>query len=112
MDLVTSVYQQTKLFPDQERFALVSQLNRSVVSVPSNIAEGWARHSRKDFLNFIYNARGSLAEVETQIEIAHTLGYIDHETHLQLQLQIEELSKILTGLVKSLRTENATPTSG
>lgn len=81
----------------------------SPTSSPTTTNRG---HSRKDFLNFIYNAGGSLAEVETQIEITHSLGYIDHETHLQLQLQIEELSKILTGLVKSLRTENTALTSG
>lgn len=112
MALVAVIYHHTALFPSREQFALVGQLNRSAISVPSNIAEGWARHSRKDFLNFIYTARGSLAEVETQLEIALTLGYIDHTAHTQTQHQIQELSKILTGLIKSLRAESATITSG
>ena len=112
MNLVILIYQQTSHFPGPERLALANQLNRSVVSIPSNLAEGWARHSRKDFLSFIYIARGSLAEVETQTEISHRLGYITPEAYGNLQQQTEELSKILTGLIKSLRAESATITNG
>ena len=74
MDLVTAVYRISQGFPKEAIFGLVSQIRRAAVSVPSNIAEGHARTSRKEFLYFLSNARGSLAELETQLTIAHQLA--------------------------------------
>ncbi|MFA5010263.1 MAG: four helix bundle protein [Patescibacteria group bacterium] len=76
IDLVKQTYALTRTFPVSEQYALTVQVNRSVVSVPSNIAEGWARNSTKDFVRFLCIARGSLAEAETQLIIAKNLGYI------------------------------------
>jgi len=76
MELVTMVYQVTKSLPTTEQFALTSQLKRASVSIPSNIAEGAARDSQKEFLRFLSIARGSLAELETQLQIAQRLGYL------------------------------------
>lgn len=80
MELVTEVYRVTGTFPKHELYGLVSQLRRAAVSVPSNLAEGYGRNSRNEFHHFIGQARGSLAEVETQIEIARNLGYVSAES--------------------------------
>lgn len=73
MDLVTEIYRVTRAFPRDEMYGLTSQLRRAAVSVPSNIAEGQARFSRKEFHHFLSQSRGSLAEVETQLAIAQNL---------------------------------------
>jgi four helix bundle protein len=75
MDLVTEVYSVTRTFPADERFGLTSQLRRAAVSVPSNIAEGNRRPTRTEYRRFVSIARGSLAEVETQMEVARRLGF-------------------------------------
>jgi len=75
MVLVSHIYELTMVFPDNEKFGLTSQLRRAAVSVPSNIAEGSGRGSDKDFCRFLYHARGSLTEIETQLLIAQQLGY-------------------------------------
>ena len=103
MDLVTEIYRVSHKFPREELFALTSQLRRAAVSVPSNIAEGQAKSSRKEFLYFLSNAKGSLSEVETQILIARNLGYTD-EDDLNFLLGLSaEVGRILNGLLASLR---------
>ena len=77
MELVTEIYRVTNNFPKEELFGLMSQLRRAAVSIPSNIAEGKGRLSKGEFRQFLGNARGSLAEVETQILIAQNLSYLD-----------------------------------
>ena len=79
MDLAIEVYRATETFPSQEIYGLTSQIRRAVVSVPSNIAEGAARQTKKEFSNFLHIAQGSLSELDTQIELARRLGYL-HET--------------------------------
>ena len=78
MDLVLEVYRISKSFPSSERYSLTDQLRRAVVSIPSNIAEGCSRRTGKEFAQFLYVARGSNAEVETQLEIACRLGYLQY----------------------------------
>jgi four helix bundle protein len=98
MDLVTQIYRVTRTFPKDEVYGLVSQLRRAAVSIPSNLAEGHGRNSRNEFRQFIGQARGSLSEVETQLEIAKNLGYINAETLDALMNQAEAVGKMLTGL--------------
>ncbi len=75
MDLVTAIYEYSAGFPSEERFGLTAQVRRAAVSVPSNIAEGAARKSRNELTHFLSIARGSLSEVDTQLQIAERLGY-------------------------------------
>ncbi len=102
MDLVTHIYEITKKFPDDERYGLVSQMRRCAVSIPSNIAEGQARNSKGQFLQFVGIARGSVAELTTQILISQRLGYLS-EPDLTID-KAGEVGRILSGLANSLRT--------
>lgn len=103
MQLVTEVYRATKQFPADERYGLINQLRRAAVSVPSNIAEGQARFSAKEFHRFLSNARGSLVEIETQVEIASNLGYLLQVEKSALLKKTTELGRILNGLLASIR---------
>lgn len=98
MDLVTEIYRITQSSPKNEQYGLVSQLRRAAVSVPSNLAEGHGRNSRNEFHYFIGQARSSLAEVETQIEIAANLSYLRKEIAAELLLKVDEVGRLLTGL--------------
>jgi four helix bundle protein len=102
MALVLEVYRHTQAFPRIETYGLTSQLRRAAVSVPSNIAEGQARLSTGEFKQFLGNARGSLAEVETQVLIAKDLGYLDQNQSETLQSAAAEVGRILNGLLASL----------
>ncbi len=102
MELVTATYLSTKNFPMEERFGLTSQLRRAAVSIPSNIAEGQGRLSEKEFRHFLGQARGSLMEVETQLQIAQNLGYIDARETLELLKKCAEVGRILNGLMASI----------
>src|SRR5438270_4351387 len=84
MELVAAIYDATDQFPSDEKFGLVSQLRRAAVSVPSNIAEGKAHYSYRDFVRFLRHARGSLAEIETQVLIAQQRRYVSAETAAKL----------------------------
>ncbi len=101
VDFVTAIYKLTKTFPGDERFGLMSQMQRAAVSIPSNIAEGAARKNTKEFLQFLYYSLGSAAEIETQITIAKNLGYVKSTENLDGTLQY--LIRMLTGLIKSLK---------
>src|SRR5205807_10222786 len=104
MDLVTAVYRETKGFPRDELYGLTNQLRRAAVSVPSNIAEGQARFSHKEFHHFLSQARGSLVEIETQLMIAENLGYLTPDQTRPLLDQASELGKVLNGLIASIRS--------
>jgi len=97
--LALSVYRCTRFFPRDEIYGLCSQMRRAAVSVPSNIAEGKGRHSQKELVQFLYHARGSLLELETQLSIAYDLEYIDLRVFESLESQTEELGRILNGLI-------------
>ena len=102
MDLVTEIYRSTSTFPRQEQFGLTSQLRRAAVSIPSNIAEGQGRLSEKEFRYFLGQARGSLMEVETQIQIAQNLGYLEAEQSKEQLKSCAEVGRILNGLLASI----------
>src|SRR5688572_32991313 len=91
MKLVEAVYEATASFPKEETYALTSQIRRAVVSVPSNIAEGQGRRMAKEYLYFLANARGSLLELDTQLEIAFRLRYLTKEKHCNLHTQLDEV---------------------
>ncbi len=100
MELAELVYSLTKSFPSNEAFNLVSQINRSVVSIPSNIAEGKGRGSDNDFKRFLYIARGSLFELRTQLELARRLKYIDSDK--EIIEKIVEVQSMLNTLIQKL----------
>jgi len=98
MTLVTEIYRATRGFPKDELFGLTSQLRRAAVSVPSNLAEGHGRNSRKEFHHFVGQARGSLTEVETQLEIASNLDYLAKNEAMELPSKSSEIGRMLNGL--------------
>lgn len=102
MDLVTAVYRVTASFPKEEQFGLTSQLRRASVSIPSNIAEGQGRLSEKEFRYFLGQGRGSLMEVETQLQIAQNLGYLRTEQTKELLSSCAEVGRVLNGLLASI----------
>ncbi len=102
--LVEEIYRITKSFPREEIYGLSSQLRRAAVSIPSNIAEGFVRCSKKEYKQFLYVSLGSCAEVSTQITIADRLGYLKLENADVLSDEIEQISKMTMGLIKKLKT--------
>lgn len=102
MALAAEVYQVSRAFPKAETYGLCSQLQRAAVSIPSNIAEGHARDSTKEFLHHLSIALGSLAELETQILLAHQFEYLTAESQTLILEKAEALGKMLRGLQKSL----------
>ncbi len=100
ISFVTSIYSATALFPKNEIYGLTSQIRRAAVSIPSNIAEGYARHSKKELLQFLYIALGSISELDTQLLISKNLDYINTEDYENLNQELIELSKIATSLIR------------
>ena len=104
MDFVVDVYVMTKGFPDNEKFGLTSQIRRAAVSIPSNIAEGAARSSKKELSKFLYIALGSLAEVETQLLLAKRLNYIKNS--IEKEEQLTNIRRMLLGLINHLKKKD------
>ena len=102
MDLVVNVYRATENFPKAEVYGLTSQIRRAVTSIPANIAEGQGRRLTKEFLYFLANARGSLWELDTHLESAARLGFLSSEVHEELRSQLDEVGRILNGLMRSV----------
>ena len=111
MELVKYVYDLTKKFPKEELYGLTLQIRKAVVSIPSNIAEGQARRTTGDYIRFVSNAEGSLAELDTQVIIAIELEYVDSEEvkgHFEL---MDEIRRMLNALRRSLLAKSATGTN-
>ncbi len=102
--LALEVYRCTRTFPRDELYGLTSQMRRAAVSVASNIAEGKGRYSRKEFVQFLYRARGSLLELQTQLFIARELDYLESTASQRLKDKSDELGRILNGLTTSVRS--------
>ena len=102
MDLVIDVYQATSKFPGGERYSLTDQIRRAASSIPSNIAEGAARQTKKEFANYLHMAQGSLSELDTQLELAKRLGYLDEEAWKPLDARMERIDKMISGLIRHL----------
>ena len=104
-DLAVLVYTKTKDFPKDEIYGIISQLRRAVVSVAANIVEGANREHKKEYLQFLYIARASLAETEYLLHLSNRLGYLQDESYEEIDSLREETSKTLFGLIKSVKNE-------
>ena len=102
-------YKVTGKFPNEEKYGLTSQIRRSAVSIPSNIAEGYGRKTTADYIRMLYIAYGSLCELETQIMIADDLNYAMHADKEQLRKLISEVERMLKALIRSLEEKHLTP---
>ena len=104
LDFVVKIYSASNDFPNHELYGLANQMRKAAVSVPSNIAEGSARNSDKEMLQFLHVSLGSLAEIETQVIIAHRLEYIQNME--ELNSDVQNLRKLLTGLIKYIKSKS------
>lgn len=107
IDFVTELYSLTSRFPDAERFGLTNQMRRCSVSVPSNIAEGEARRSNKEFIRFLYISLGSASELQTQLVISRNLKFITPEQYEDFNAQLEEISRMISGLIRSVESKDS-----
>ena len=105
VDFVVMVYTSTKNFPPDERYGLTSQIRRAAVSIPANIAEGAARKTNKEFLQFPSIAQGSSSEVETELLIAFKLGFLKEDAYNELRIEVESIGRMLVGLSNHLRAK-------
>ena len=105
MKLATEIYKLVKLLPKEETYALSDQMRRAVVSIPSNIAEGYGRSSTREYIQFLNIARGSCLELETQLRICVNIGYLtDKDTATSLEL-LNEVGRMLTATINTLKTK-------
>ena len=102
MTYITAIYETTKVFPKEEVYGLVSQLRRSAISIPSNIAEGFGRRSRADYVRFLQIALGSLYETQTQMEIASNLSYLPSQSSVPVYEASREIERMLWSLTNKL----------
>ena len=105
IEFVSVIYSTTDKFPDSERYGLTNQIRRASVSIPSNIAEGSARNYNKEFIQFLYISLSSAAEVYTQIRISLNLGFLSKVEAEQTLGELESISKMLQGLIKSIKNK-------
>ncbi|MEK6619300.1 MAG: four helix bundle protein [Nitrospirota bacterium] len=103
LDLVLAIYRETDRFPKEELFGLTGQVRRAAISVPSTIAEGAVRQTKKEFINFLHMAQGSLSELDTQLELAKRLGYLAEENWTMLDGKAERIDKMISGLIRHLK---------
>ena len=103
ISLTVEAYRITEQFPEKEKFALANQIQRAAVSIPSNIAEGWGRGTTKEYIHFLYIAKGSLMELETQIIIAYKLEYIDQTDYDRISNLITSIAMMLNKLISKLK---------
>lgn len=109
MKLVALVYVLTKDFPKEEIYGIVSQIRRAVVSIPSNIAEGWTRKNTVEFINFLSIANGSVAELETQLIISEELNYGNKKLYSEIYSLLIEVQKLIPAVINGLRRTNPSP---
>ena len=100
--LTLQVYEVTKKFPKEEIYGIISQMRRSAISIPSNIAEGYRRNHRKEYIQFLYVAYGSCSELETLLSLSKDLGFLDQESFDKIYFLQEETSKLIRSLINSL----------
>ncbi|MCP4142674.1 MAG: four helix bundle protein [Chloroflexi bacterium] len=103
-----AVYKATTLFPREELYGLTSQIRRSSMSIPTNIAEGAGRFTDKDFARFLQISMGSASEAEYQLLLAYDLGFLEDEVYRKLHSQVEEIKRMLASFLKTLRRKTKT----
>jgi four helix bundle protein len=101
-DITLDIYRLSRSFPNDERYGITSQLRRAAYSIPANIAEGYERNHRKEYLQFLHIAKGSLGEVETFLMLCKDLQYLTDDNYTKLESQRAEIGKMLKGLISSL----------
>ena len=106
MEIVKEVYKLTKSFPNEERYGLVSQINRAAVSIPSNIAEGMGRNHNKDTIQFLHISRGSAYEIGTLLSVARMVDIIDEQEFNNIDQKIESSIRLINGFIKYLEQKN------
>ncbi|MFV5697557.1 four helix bundle protein [Flavobacterium sp. ZT3R17] len=106
MSLTTKIYNSTKKFPKEEIFGLTSQIRRCSISIPSNIAEGFGRDSNKEYLRFLNISIGSLFEMQTQLEIAKNIQYLDEEEFNNLYENSREIERMLVSFISKIKDRN------
>lgn len=102
INFVSIIYKSTKTFPKEEIYGLTSQMKRSAISIPSNIAEGYGRKSRKDYLRFLQIAMGSIFEIQTQLEISKNLEFIQEESFTELYEDSREIERMLSSMITKI----------
>ncbi len=102
IEVVKDIYKLTEKLPKQEMYGLVSQMRRSAVSIPSNVAEGFRRYHNKEYKQFLYTSLGSCAELETQITIARELKYIQEDKEMRLLEKLDHICRMISNLIKKL----------
>ena len=105
IDFVVAIYQATEAFPKEEKFGLTSQLRRAAVSIPANIAEGAARRSAKEYIQFLSHSQGSASEVETELLIAFRLGFLTKPRYEELYRDLDDIGRMITGVSKYLKQQ-------
>lgn len=105
IEFVQFIYKLTNKFPDTEKFGLISQLKRAAVSVPTNISEGAARNTKKEFIQFLFISSGSLSEVDTLLTISSNLNYITENEFADANIKMNRISSLLNGLIKKLKAD-------
>lgn len=103
ISFVTEIYKMTNAFPKEEQFSLTNQLRRAAISIPSNISEGFGRHTRKEYIRFLQIAIGSTFELQTQIEIAKNLNFISQEDFYRIFELSKEIERMLSSLITKLK---------
>jgi four helix bundle protein len=106
IELVTFTYSLLNKFPKEEKFGLISQISRAATSIPANIAEGWGQNSNASFVNYLKISKGSLFELETHFIISKNLNFISADELIIVQEKINEIGKIIHGLIKSIQHTN------
>ena len=104
-ELVMNIYSITNKFPKEEMYGLTSQMRRAAISVPANISEGASRNHKRDYLQFLYVSRGSMAELECLMDIANRLGFLPNKEHEQISNKRSEVAKTLYGLITAVEKE-------
>lgn len=104
--LAVLIYKITRTFPKEETYGLVSQITRSAISIPSNIAEGYSRHRKLEYLQFLHIAYGSAAELETQLILSKDLGYLSAGNFTSAQNLLSEVMKMLNAIILKIKSTN------